>query len=609
MIVTRLWQRQPGNYFCISTKSGTGAWEDHFFKREELKDVEPFIKKHHDRDIYFCPSGFSKAQRRKEFVMLPNLLWADLDEANPREILIRPTIAIESSPGRFVGLWVIDKPMNDQINRRLTYAVGADKSGWDLTQVLRVPGTNNYKYASVPRVKMLWSDGENHSLSEIERRLPKKELPPTGETSLGAEIYKKLESKLSVWARREILTAKPRGSEDRSRMLWRLENHLIEKGATREEAFAVLWSCPWNKFYGRHNGEEQLRRELEKGLNNRFANGAGERNAPRIMMRPMSEVEEEEIDWLYYPYMAIGELTIVEGDPGLGKSYLMQMISAHICDGKRMPCVKKTPVKKGKVVYFDIENSAGTVTKKRLVSNGLQHLENYIQCEEPFSIDDDDAMDTIYEYLERYRPILVVFDTVNTYLGAADAFKGHEAQQVFVRFRELAQRFNCSVVVLRHLTKSTKERALYRGQGSIAFAGMARVIVAVGTMNDDPETRVMAVSKINFARMPKALTFSIDALPDTLKEQDRSKFSWGDFVEKTADDILAAPAKGNSDRDDAKQFLEDQLADGPVESSKLEKMADARSISTRTLQRAADDLGVIKKQEGFGKTRRSMWSL
>jgi len=304
---------------------------------------------------------------------------------------------------------------------------------------------------------------------------------------------------------------------------------------------------------------------------------------------------------------------ILEGDPGLGKSYLMQKISAMICDGKRLPSPDKDddrPITRGKVLYFDIENSAGTVTKKRLASNGLVNEKNFIQCEEPFSIDDEDALDEVYAYIERTRPEVVVFDTLNTYLGGADAFKGHEVAVTFGRFREIAKRFGCCVVVLRHLTKSTKERALYRGQGAIQLAGLARIVMTVGVSPEDADVRVLAVTKINVARMPKALTFTIESLPQKGTDKDRSRFVWGEFVDLTADDIVAAPPKAAStDRAEAMEFLEATLADGAVEANKLEKMAESRAISRRTLQRAADELGIVKKTSGFGKDKRSHWSL
>lgn len=619
MIVARIWRAQPGNWFCVSTKSASKKWKDNFFERSRISEVAAFIDDHRDKDIYFCPHGFTEPHRRKEFAVAPRLLWSDLDEVDPGKVKVKPTIALESSPGRYVGLWLLDETMTEVLNRRLSYAIEADRSGWDFTQVLRVPGTINYKYKSLPRTKILWSDGPTYKLKALQKTLPRvndEAVVGDGDVGDSAEVYKTWENRIPHWCRRALNSKDEASVGKRSEMLWKIEQTLIEIGMSRDEAFILVKASSWNKFAGRRSEDSQLKRELDKAVNKHMGgNGGGEKKAPveregGIIFRNMDEVEEEDIDWIYYPYLARGEVTIIEGDPGLGKSYLSQMICAHINDGKAMPSVKKMPTVSGKTVYFDMENSAGSVTKKRLIGNGLKHLERFVQCEEPFSIDDEDAMDEIYDWFEKHRPIVGVFDTMNTYLGKADSFKGPEAQQAFMRWRELAMRFRCSVVILRHLTKSGKERALYRGQGNISFAGVARVIITVGTMpGDEDDTRVMAVTKLNVARIPKALTFSIHELPDTLKERDRSKFEWGEFVDLTSEDILK-PEEGEvkgrgGDREAAKEFLEAILEEGPVELRKLERMAQARSISEKALRRAADELGV--KQEE--KDRRAIWRL
>lgn len=621
MIIDRLWEKQEGKYFCLSTKSATDKWQDHFFERKNIKTIQTFITENSDKNIYFCPHGFSRPRRIKANAVLPRLLWSDLDEADPRKIKIKPTLAIESSPGRYVGIWIVKETITEELNRKLNYLIGADKSGWDLTQVLRVPGTRNYKYHSIPRVKILWSDGPEYARRDIEKLLPKDvEEEEADEDAAG--LFKKYAKKLTPWARRELLNGKPTEGK-RSEVFWKLVQELIEAGIDEEDAFVLLKASPWNKFAGRYSEDRQIRRELDKALSSKFKNRAPsnkkfkprketeEDGEPgRLLFRSMDQVEEENIDWIWYPYLARGELTIVEGDPGLGKSYLMQMVGQRLCDGEKLPSIKKMAATRGKVLYFDLENSAGSVTKKRLINNGLKEEKNFVQCEEPFSVDDEDAMNEVLEYVERERPQLVVFDTLNTYIGKADAFKGHEAQQAFVHFRDIAKRFDCAVVVLRHLTKGGKGPALYRGQGSIAFAGLARVVISVGRHPQDADRRALAVAKINVAKVPPALTFHIEALPDTLKEEDRSKFVWGDFEDFTADDIVSSekPEK-NTERDDAKEFLETQLDEGEVEVSKLEKMAESRSIARRTLHRAAEALGIVKRVTGFGKQKRSYWSL
>ena len=627
MLLTRVWKEQPGKYFCISTKSRSGEWKDHFFRRGEFTKVKPFIDSNLDKDLYWCPHGFTRSRRLKKYVEIPRLLWADLDEANPREMDPMPTIVWESSPGRFACLWIVDKFINEEINRKLTYLVGADKGGWDLTQVLRIPGTTNYKYTSTPRVRLVWSDGPSYRLEEIEKKLPrekgsKKSLSPV------MQIYKKYEKNFSGYVRRELLRGKPKAGK-RSEVIWKLGHELVESGCSQDEAFELLRASPWNKFKGRRDGDEQLRRELDKALTQHFR--VEDDEDPRgdsdegddderdydedysFLSRSMADVEEETIDWIWYPYLARGELTILEGDPGLGKSYLAQMVSKHIVDGKRLPSVKNMRPTKGKVAYFDIENSAGSVTKRRMVDNGCVNLKDFYQEEEPFTVDDEDILDQVFDAIDNLRPTLVVFDTLNTYMGKADTHKASEVQQAFKNFREIAKRFNCSVAVLRHLTKSNKEKALYRGQGSVAFTALARVVMTVGISPDDEDTRVMAVTKINVTRPPRALTFKVEALPDTLKHQDRSRFHWGDFVDWTADEIVAVIPGSSSEKraqaEEAKEFLETILDDGPVDVQTINRAAESRSLSSRTMRRVADEMGIVRTTEGHGKKRKKLWAL
>lgn len=609
-LITRIWQDQPGKYFCVSTKSASKRWRDTFFRRAQFREVESFIRENNDKDIYFCPHGFSEKQRKEQYAVMPNLLWADLDEADPREVKFKPTIAIESSPGRYVGLWMIDKALDTKsTNRRLTYAIGADKGGWDLTQVLRVPGTTNYKYQSTPRVRILWTDGPNYTLKDIKRKLPaEEEVDETDGDAL--EVYNKYEKEFPAWMRRELLNGRPSQGK-RSEMIWKLVNTLAEVGVSKDDMFILLKASPWNKFEGR---DHQLRKEIERSTGKKLRKGEEPKQQSnyKYLSHPLEDVEEEEIDWIWYPYIAKGELSILEGDPGVGKSYLAQMVCAGIADGRRLPSAKRLPVVQGKIAYFDMENSAGSVTKKRLKTNGFKNFQNFFQEEEPFSIDDEDATDKVEEAIEALKPLVVVFDTLNTYIGKANTHNSAESQQAFAWFRGISKRYNCSVIVLRHLTKGTRDgKALYRGQGSIAFAGLARVVMSVGTMPDDPETRVMAVTKINVTKPPKALTYTITELPDTLKERDRSKFEWGEFVDISADDLIAGPppVKGPSEREDAEKFLRDLLADGAVELKKIEQACETRSINMRTVYRAADAIGVKRQAKGFGKDRTSLWSL
>jgi len=138
-------------------------------------------------------------------------------------------------------------------------------------------------------------------------------------------------------------------------------------------------------------------------------------------------------------------------------------------------------------------------------------------------------------------------------------------------------------------------QALYRGQGSIAFAGFARVVITVGNHPEEEDTRVLAVTKINVARAPKALTFTIEELPDTLQRSDRSRFVWGEFVDLTADQILAPVERGEGDGLDAvADWLREALSDGPVDLPTLLRMGESRSFTERILTRAGNQVGVTR---------------
>src|SRR6478735_7009135 len=112
-IIQRLWKQSPGNYFSLAFKGPDGQFRQRFFERERISDAAAFATEHKEHDLWFCPHGFSEKLRQKGAAVAPPMLWADLDEAHPDKIKFRPTIAIESSPERYVGLWMLDQPMTE----------------------------------------------------------------------------------------------------------------------------------------------------------------------------------------------------------------------------------------------------------------------------------------------------------------------------------------------------------------------------------------------------------------------------------------------------------------------------------------------------------------
>lgn len=158
-----VWEPQGEGYAFLSFKGSLGSWQDLAYKypADEIEIPDARVG-----DVYFCPNLFLKSRRRLEWMLPSCWLYADLDEVTPDQVEAllgpeyRPSPCWESSPGRYQGLWHIDRhvdqPIHAVLNQKLSYKIGADKGGWDSTQVLRVPGTLNHKYAGNPEVKLLW---------------------------------------------------------------------------------------------------------------------------------------------------------------------------------------------------------------------------------------------------------------------------------------------------------------------------------------------------------------------------------------------------------------------------------------------------------------------
>lgn len=617
-IVTRTWKQQPGDYFCVSTKSKEGEWKDKFFHRDNLDQVDDFVEANRDKNLYWCPHGFSSKRRLKQHAVLPKLLWSDLDEIDPRGLDPQPTIAWESSPNRYAALWKLDKTMSEDLNRALSYHVGADKSGWDLTQVLRIPGSANYKYGpkGVPG-RLLWGNGPTHELA-ILRKLTGAEKPE--EKSKGkfkgpdaVEVYRRYEKHIAPKTRRD-LKAQQATAGKRSEVIWRMWHDLFDAGMLIDEAIACIKASVWNKYAGRRSEDDQLYREAEKILEERLNNPnrpkssdkgseAGSEDAeagPESMFVRMSDVKEANVDWLIPGWVPYGAITIVEGDPGIGKSYLVQFLSVCVTDGKKFPSRRgyREKPEPGAVLYFDIENDPESVTKPRLLDNECMNLDNYLQSREILSLDLESDFEMLETLIKFTQPKMVVFDTINTYLGQSDTHKASDVQRSLSHLTALSRDHHFGLVILRHLTKGSKDKVQYRGQGSIAFLGMARVVHLVAKHPREEDMLVVKTVKMNFGKPEKPLKYFLEELPPKLGRDERSRLVIDDFDDTVTDEELNAPAKEKKKNDDQKRaedLIKEMVKDKGVERDRIGRTAEARGIGEKTLERASIALNVRKE--------------
>jgi len=613
MLILQIWEKQPGDYFFISTKSADKKWYDKAFHRSELKKVREYIEDNLDKDVYWCPHGFSKPFRQKRFSVPPFLLWADLDEANPSEIPVKPSVAWESSPGRYACVWLVDEKITDSVNQRLTQFVGADPGGWDYTQVLRVPGTRNYKYSSSPKVRYILKDGPSYSYKELIKSIPKAKETKKDEHDSSA-IFKKYEKQLSPFVRKELLNGKPQIGK-RSEVFWKLANELIESGVSREEAKLLLANSVWNKFKGRSDEDRQLNDAIEKAVEEKFSKKDTEEEPYKYLSKTLEDYDDEETDWIIPGWLAASEVNILQGDPGIGKSQLAQYFAGCIADGRTFPTDKRMKPVVGSVALFDPENSPSIVTRKRMRNNGFKCL-NKIFCEvQSFQLDDEATVNYVMERLDSVKDLkLVIFDTIGNFTGSVDTHKGSDVTKMFYVLKQIAIRKRCSVLVLAHLNKSKGNSALYKGMGSIASAGAARIVNQVAKHPVDENVLVLSQVKNNLGPHQKSRVFTIENLPDLLNETDRCKIIIGDTIDLSADDVLNSDKHKEQKPDDLQQkieacidWLDMILGEGPVEAVKVQTASDKKGFSKRVLQSACETMGVIKDKKGFGG--KSYWGL
>ena len=632
-IVTATWRKQPGDFFCISTKTVRGGeWKDHFFHRDELHLVDEFIRDNGDKNLYWCPHGFSKKRRLKQYAVLPKLLWADLDNVDPRKLNgTKPTLAWESSPKRYAAVWHLDQTMTEDLNRQLTMTLGADRGGWDLTQVLRVPGSVNYKYGKGVPGKKLWWETQPIKVEKLKKHLNPSIGTRDGEggystsKSEARKVYEKYAKRMKPDMRKMILAERAVG--DRSKVLWHMGQGLMNLGLSREEWLCLVSSTVWNKF---EKHPRQLEREYDKIVGERLPGARAadlsedEQSGESIYdfegsLKRLDTVNHEDVNWLIPGWIARGEITIVEGDPGIGKSWFVQYLGMLAIKGKRLKThhqyMKRRP-NPTSVLYIDMENSVSVITKPRMTDLGLSDEEQrrFFVYDKPLSLSDPDAVEAMRSYLEKVRGTpnevgMIAFDTINVYMGDADTHKAAEVAQSLSHLTQIARDFNLAVVVIRHLTKGSQgSSALYRGQGSMAFAGSARMVMRIAKhpVHDDG-TLVAKIIKTNISKFEPALCWTLvegDRMPG--RDHTPTWIEIGEFDTDLKDDDLGkADDKKKGDKGDpltdAKIWLQAKLdAEGTCFLVALHDEMKKRNkpFTEKVLDKAANELGVRKKKIG-----------
>ena len=346
-----------------------------------------------------------------------------------------------------------------------------------------------------------------------------------------------------------------------------------------------------------------------------------------LVVHRAADVEMRSLEWLWPGRVALGKLTLIAGEPGLGKSQLAAALAAAVTTGAPWPC-GDGHAPQGSVVMLSAEDDASDTVVPRLSATGadlarvrlvsaVQGGDGLRRVRRSFNLQTDlDLLETAMRDAGDAR--LVIIDPLTSYLGRGiDGNQTPAVRSVLDPLAEMAARWRAAVVGITHFSKNGGVSAINRFIGSIAFVAAARAafVVTADPESDDPARRLFLPVKNNLAPLGSGLSFRIAQQPLGNGHQ-ASAVTWGEPVTVTAGEILSetATADEHPARTEAQEFLRVTLAGGPRAVTEIQAEAASAAIAWRTVRRAKTMLGVSTERkaeagEGLGADGRWYWRL
>ena len=293
----------------------------------------------------------------------------------------------------------------------------------------------------------------------------------------------------------------------------------------------------------------------------------------------MEDIKCENVEWLWYPFVPYGKITIIQGDPGEGKTTLVLQMIAKLTKGESI--INGETKESINVIYQTAEDGLSDTIKPRLVAANAD-------CSKVLVIDDKETPLTMLDVrlekaIAETGARLVVLDPIQGFLGAdVDMHRANEIRPVMKHIAEIAEKYRCAIILVGHMNKNSNGKSSYRGLGSIDFQAAARSVLIVGRVKGEPEVRVVCHVKSSLAPEGKSIAFRLD------KEEG---FQWIGEYDVSVDDLLAADNRGQKVRE-AKEFLKEILKSGSMTQKEISEEAENHGIKNKTLWNAKSDLKV-----------------
>ena len=311
----------------------------------------------------------------------------------------------------------------------------------------------------------------------------------------------------------------------------------------------------------------------------------------------MSDVELTPVDWLWKPYLPFGKLSVLQGNPGDGKTYFAMHLAAACTNGKLLPNMER--MEPFNVIYQTAEDGLGDTVKPRLIEAGadLDRVLVIDDSEVQLTLSDERIEKAIIENNAR----LVIIDPIQAYLGAdVDMNRANEVRPIFMRLGQVAQRTGCAILLIGHLNKAAGMQSLQRGLGSIDIAAAVRSVMFIGKLKHDPTMRILTHEKSSLAPPGVSLAFSLG---------DEGGFRWFGEYDITADEMLSGiEPQRETKTQQAKDLICTLLAGGKqVLSEDIDKAALERGIPGRTVRDAKRELGDALKSKIVEGRKKVFW--
>ena len=311
----------------------------------------------------------------------------------------------------------------------------------------------------------------------------------------------------------------------------------------------------------------------------------------------MSDVELTPVEWLWKPYLPFGKLSVLQGNPGEGKTYFAMHLAAACTNGKLLPNMER--LEPFNVIYQTAEDGLGDTVKPRLIEAGAD-------LDRVLVIDDSDVQLTLSdERIEKAiienNARLVIIDPIQAYLGAdVDMNRANEVRPIFMRLGQVAQRTGCAILLIGHLNKAAGMQSLQRGLGSIDIAAAVRSVMFIGKLKHDPTMRILTHEKSSLAPPGVSLAFSLG---------DEGGFHWVGEYDITTDEMLSGiEPQRETKTQQAKDLICTLLAGGKrVLSEDIDKAALERGIPGRTVRDAKRELGNTLKNKIVEGRKKVFW--